>query len=88
MQQKSNSEKTLLFSPANIGGLELKNRLIRAGCFEGMCQEGQVTANLIEHHRRVAEGGVGMTTVSYCSVSHDGRTFEHELWMRPKLSLI
>jgi 2,4-dienoyl-CoA reductase-like NADH-dependent reductase (Old Yellow Enzyme family) len=44
-----------------------------------------VTSNLIEHHRRVAEGGVGMTTVSYCSVSHDGRTFKHEMWMRPEI---
>ena len=85
MQRKSNSEKNLLFSPSKLGGLELKNRLIRAGCFEGMCQEGKITQNLIEHHRRVAEGGVAMTTVAYCSVSHDGRTFEHELWMRPEI---
>jgi 2,4-dienoyl-CoA reductase-like NADH-dependent reductase (Old Yellow Enzyme family) len=26
-----------------------------------------------------------MTTVSYCSVSYDGRTFEHELWMRKSI---
>ena len=48
-----------LFSSAKIAGLTLKNRIIRAGCFEGMCQDGQVTDNLIEHHRRVAEGGRG-----------------------------
>jgi 2,4-dienoyl-CoA reductase-like NADH-dependent reductase (Old Yellow Enzyme family) len=74
-----------LFSPSKIAGLTLKNRLIRAGCFEGMCQDGQVTDNLIEHHRRVAEGGVAMTTVAYCSVSEDGRAFEHELWMRKEI---
>jgi 2,4-dienoyl-CoA reductase-like NADH-dependent reductase (Old Yellow Enzyme family) len=74
-----------LFSKASINGLILKNRFIRAGCFEGMCQEGKVTANLIEHHRRMAEGGVSMTTVAYCSVSYDGRTFDHELWMRPEI---
>lgn len=85
MQQKFDSEKNLLFSPGKIGSLELKNRLIRAGCFEGMCQEGKVTENLIEHHRRLADGDLAMTTVSYCSVSHDGRTFEHELWMRPEI---
>ncbi len=24
---------------------------------------------------------MGMTTLSYCSVSEDGRAFSHELWM-------
>lgn len=75
-----------VFSPAKIAGLELKNRIIRAGCFEGMCQEGQVTDALIEHHRRVAEGGIAMTTVAYCSVSFDGRAFGHELWMREEIT--
>ncbi|NOX86941.1 MAG: NADH:flavin oxidoreductase [Chlorobi bacterium] len=74
-----------IFSPGKIGGLQLKNRIIRSGCFEGMCQNGQVTDKLIEHHRRLAEGGIAMTTVAYCSVSHDGRTFEHELWMRKEI---
>jgi 2,4-dienoyl-CoA reductase-like NADH-dependent reductase (Old Yellow Enzyme family) len=75
-----------IFTRGVIGGLSLKNRLIRAGCFEGMCQEGQVTSALIGHHRRVARGGVAMTTIAYCSVSHDGRAFEHELWMRDEIS--
>ncbi len=72
-------------SGKSIDGLNLKNRIIRAGCFEGMCQEGQVTDQLIEHHRRVAEGGVAITTVAYCSVSQDGLTFENELWMREEI---
>jgi 2,4-dienoyl-CoA reductase-like NADH-dependent reductase (Old Yellow Enzyme family) len=33
----------------------------------------------------VAAGGVAMTTLSYCSVSYDGRAFSHELWMRPEI---
>jgi len=74
-----------VFVPGNLAGLELKNRVIRAGCFEGMCQGGRVTDELIEHHRRVAAGGVAMTTVAYCSVSHDGRAFDHELWMREEI---
>ena len=88
MQQKSKTPKTehKVFSPGKIAGLELKNRIIRAGCFEGMCQDGQVTEALIEHHQRVAEGGVAMTTVAYCSVSYDGRAFGHELWMRGEIA--
>jgi 2,4-dienoyl-CoA reductase-like NADH-dependent reductase (Old Yellow Enzyme family) len=73
------------FSSAKIGQFRLKNRVIRAGCFEGMCQDGMVTDALVEHHRKVAAGGVAMTTVAYCSVSYDGRAFEHELWMREEL---
>jgi 2,4-dienoyl-CoA reductase-like NADH-dependent reductase (Old Yellow Enzyme family) len=74
-----------IFTEGRIASLDLKNRIIRAGCFEGMSQNGEVTPQLIEHHRRVAAGGVAMTTVSYCSVSYDGRTFEHELWMRESI---
>ena len=75
-----------IFTQGKIGGLSLRNRIIRAGCFEGMCQQGQVTDALIEHHRRLAAGGVAMTTIAYCSVSHDGRAFEHELWMRDEIT--
>jgi len=73
------------FAPGRIGALTLRNRIIRAGCFEGMCQEGNVTPALIEHHRRVAAGGAAMTTVAYCSVSFDGRAFGHEMWMREEI---
>jgi 2,4-dienoyl-CoA reductase-like NADH-dependent reductase (Old Yellow Enzyme family) len=73
------------FTPAKLGGLTLRNRFIRSGCFEGMSAGGEVTEALIEHHRRLAAGGVGMTTVAYCSVSFDGRAFGHELWMRPEI---
>jgi 2,4-dienoyl-CoA reductase-like NADH-dependent reductase (Old Yellow Enzyme family) len=74
-----------IFTPASLGGLSLRNRIIRAGCFEGMCQDGKVTAQLIEHHRRLAEGGVAMTTVAYCSVSSNGRAFAHEMYMHASL---
>jgi 2,4-dienoyl-CoA reductase-like NADH-dependent reductase (Old Yellow Enzyme family) len=80
-----NTEDISAFSPARLAGLTLRNRIIRAGCFEGMCQGGGVSEALIEHHRRLAQGGVGMTTVAYCSVSFDGRAFGHEMWMRPEI---
>ena len=73
------------FEPGQLGSLTLRNRLIRTAAFEGMSPGGNVTPALIEHHRRMAAGGVGMTTVAYCSVSSDGRTFEHQLWMRESL---
>ena len=78
-------EDKMVFSRGRIAALDLRNRVIRAGCFEGLCQEGNVTEGLIEHHRRVAAGGVAMTTVAYCSVSFDGRAFGHEMWMREEI---
>lgn len=75
----------IISSPVQIGSLLLRNRLVRSGCFEGMSQGGQVTDALVEHHRRLGQGGIGMTTVAYASVSYDGRAFEHELWMRPEI---
>lgn len=71
--------------PFRLGGVTVRNRVVRAGCFEGLSPRGSVSDRLIEHHRRVAAGGVGMTTLSYCSVGYDGRAFSHELWMRPEL---
>ncbi len=70
-----------LFSEARLGPVTLRNRLIRTAAFEGMTQGGQVSDHLIEHHRRLAAGGIGMTTVAYCSVRPDGRTFAHQLVM-------
>ncbi|RLC95406.1 MAG: NADH:flavin oxidoreductase [Chloroflexi bacterium] len=74
-----------VFSPGRIGKLELRNRIIRAGCFEGMCPDGCVSEELIEHHRAVAAGGAAMTTVAYCSVAQDGRAYGHEMWMRKEI---
>jgi len=78
-------DRTRLFSPLDLGALTLRNRIVRSGCFEGLSFGGAVTDRLIDHHRRIAAGGIGMTTLSYCSVSEDGRAFSHELWMRPEI---
>lgn len=81
MKTKTN----IILTSKNINHLVLKNRIIKAGCFEGMSQNGGVTPELIEHHRKMAVGGTAMTTVAYCSVSHDGRAYGHEMWMHKEL---
>ncbi|MGH8445637.1 MAG: NADH:flavin oxidoreductase [Solimonas sp.] len=63
------------FSPTQIGPLKLRNRFIKSATNEGMAKGGTPSKMLVEHHRRMAAGGVGMTTVAYCAVSPDGRTF-------------
>ena len=71
-----------LFTSSHIGPLRLRNRFIRSAAFEGMCPDGLPSPSLVEHHRSMAAGGVGLTTVAYASVSEGGRSFAHQLWMR------
>ena len=71
-----------LFQPARLGPMAVRNRVIKCGTNEGMSRDGLVTDRLIDFHREFAAGGVGTTTLSYCAVSSEGRTFRHQLWMR------
>jgi 2,4-dienoyl-CoA reductase-like NADH-dependent reductase (Old Yellow Enzyme family) len=65
------------FTPGRLGPLTLRNRFVKAATFEGATPRGQVTDRLVEFHRAVAAGGVGLTTVAYCAVSPDGRVQRH-----------
>ncbi len=60
------------FAPAKLGPIELRNRIIKSATFEGVTAEHVVSDRLVEFHRAVARGGVGMTTVAYCAVSPEG----------------
>lgn len=60
------------FGPASLGPLTLRNRVIKAATFEGLTGRHVVSDELIEFHRGMAAGGVGMTTVAYCAVSREG----------------
>jgi 2,4-dienoyl-CoA reductase-like NADH-dependent reductase (Old Yellow Enzyme family) len=71
------------FAPARLGALALRNRVIKTATYEGMCPGGVPSDALVEHHRRLAAGGVALTTVAYCAVAPDGRTFAEQLVMRP-----
>jgi len=68
-----------VFTPFTLGSLTLRNRVIRSAAFEGMSPGGRPSDALIDYHRQLAAGGVGMTTVAYASVSDDGRTYDHQI---------
>lgn len=72
-----------VFTPAKIGPVTLRNRVIKAATFEGRTPDALVTDDLIDFHRAVAAGGVGMSTVAYCAISPEGRTDRHQIWLRP-----
>lgn len=71
----------MLFTPTRIGTLTLRNRSIRAAAFEGMSPNHKVSEQLIDYHRSVAAGGIGMTTVAYAAVTKTGLSFPHQLWL-------
>lgn len=74
-----------LFTPYKIGPVTLRNRTIRSAAFEGMCPGNAPSQMLLDYHRSVAAGGVGMTTVAYASVTKSGLSFPRQLWIRPEI---
>ncbi|GAB3275477.1 NADH:flavin oxidoreductase [Parahaliea aestuarii] len=70
------------FDPVTIGPLSLRNRFVKSGANEAMCIDGKPTKALVKHHRDLAAGGVGMTTVAYMAVAPEGRTLPNQIWLR------
>lgn len=74
-----------VFTPTRLAGLPLRNRIIKTATYEGMAPGGVPSERLLEHHRTLAAGGVGLTTVAYCAVSPEGRTFGEQMLMREEI---
>jgi 2,4-dienoyl-CoA reductase-like NADH-dependent reductase (Old Yellow Enzyme family) len=72
------------FGQAKLGPVSLRNRVLKAATFEGMSPAGVVSQHLIDFHRRIAAGGVAMTTVSYIAVSRDGRGAPNEIYIHDR----
>lgn len=77
--------RSKLFTPVTFGPLTLRNRTIRSAAFESMCPQGMPSQELLEYHRSVAAGGIGMTTVAYAAVTQSGLSFDRQLWLRPAI---
>jgi 2,4-dienoyl-CoA reductase-like NADH-dependent reductase (Old Yellow Enzyme family) len=67
--------------PATLGPVSLRNRIIKAATSEGRSPDGLVTDDLIDFHKRFADGGVGMTTVAYCTVAQDAASAPGQILM-------
>ena len=74
-----------IFTPYKLGPIELRNRTIRSAAFEGMGKNNGPTEELLNYHRAVAKGGIGMTTVAYAAVCRSGISFDSQLWMREEI---
>ncbi len=71
------------FSEKQMGksNLILKNVFIKSATYEGMFKNGIPTQKLIEHHVSMANGNIGLTTVSYGAVSPEGCTFKDQMYI-------
>lgn len=74
------------FSPLQIGPLTLRNRFVRSAANEGMTKDGAPSKALVEHHRKMAAGGVALCTAAYGAVSSIGRTLPNQVWIRPEIT--
>ncbi len=66
-----NSTFPRLFEPGHIGGVALKNRIIKAPQHTGLANpDGSITERLLRYYREVARGGPAMIVVEYAYVDN------------------
>ena len=75
----NDSSAARAFTPLRIGPLTLRNRFIKSATNEGSAKGGTPSKRLVQFHEAFAAGGIGMTTVAYCAVAPDGRTFADQV---------
>jgi 2,4-dienoyl-CoA reductase-like NADH-dependent reductase (Old Yellow Enzyme family) len=69
-----------IFEPANLGGIEARNRLVRSATWDGMADaQGRATSRMIDLYRELAEGGVGVVISGYAFVRPEGRQWATQL---------
>lgn len=76
---EARSLESAAFAPLRIGPLNLRNRFIKSATNEGSARGGVPSRRLVRFHEAIAAGGVAMTTVAYCAVAPDGRTFTDQI---------
>ena len=69
------------FSPATLGKLQLKNRILKAATYEGKTPDGVPGELLLNFHKEIVQGGTAMTTIGSCTTEADGRINDAMMWM-------
>jgi 2,4-dienoyl-CoA reductase-like NADH-dependent reductase (Old Yellow Enzyme family) len=66
--------------PKKIGGVEIKNRFVRSATGERLAsKEGQVTDELIQFYKVLAEGGVGLIITGITYIQANGKGIPNQL---------
>lgn len=71
---------SILFTPFNIGKLQIKNRFVLSACEDGSATDsGEVTQEIIKKNRSWSKGEIGLIISSHMSVHALGRTRKKQL---------
>ncbi len=70
---------SILFTPINIGNVQIRNRFIHSATYEVMSLEtGEVSDELIKRYQILAKGEVGLIIPGYMYVHPLGRSYKHQ----------
>lgn len=70
---------SILFTPAKIGNIEIKNRFVNSATEEAMATDtGELTDKIINRYQKLAKGEVGLIISGQLSVHPLGRTRRHQ----------
>ena len=70
---------SVLFSPRNIGNVEIRNRFVCSATHEAMAEKtGEVSDELIRRYEKLAKGGVGMSITGLMNVHVSGRGYKNQ----------
>ncbi len=71
---------SILFTPMNIGKMEVKNRFVRSATYRGIAlKTGEVTDDLINEYRKLAKGDVGLIIPGLMYVHPRGKALKFQL---------
>ena len=70
---------SILFTPINLGDVQIKNRFIHSATYEVMASEtGEVTDKLVKRYQNLAKGETGLIIPGYMFVHPLGRSYGYQ----------
>jgi len=70
---------SILFTPINLGNVQIKNRFIHSATYEVMATEtGEASENLFKKYQNLAKGEVGLIIPGYMFVHPFGRSYKYQ----------
>jgi 2,4-dienoyl-CoA reductase-like NADH-dependent reductase (Old Yellow Enzyme family) len=70
---------SILFTPINIGDVQIKNRFVHSATYEVMALEsGEVSDKLVKKYQNLAKGEVGLIIPGYMYVHPLGRSYKYQ----------